>query len=147
MLYDYSVSNNRKVITYSFHIGEDVCIEEESLALGLEFEHEILDHLASDRIESTHRFIKEYEFWVVEYRLCKTNALEHPLGVSIESFLFCMRKSHLLEYYIDTFLEVGNVHLIESSIEFEEFFCCEILIEIGILWHESYALLNRYIGW
>lgn len=124
-----------------------MCVEEEGFALGFEFEHEILDHLATDRIESTHWLIEEYHFWIMENRLCESDALEHTLGVGIESFVTSSRETDFFEDFCLSPFEIFTVKIVEITIEFEEFVSGEILVEICVLRHESYTFLNRYIGW
>ena len=124
-----------------------MCVEEESFALGLEFEHEILDHLATDGIETTHRLIEKYHFWIMEYRLRESDALEHTLGVGIESLVTSSRETDFFEDFCLSFFEIFTVKVVELAIEFEKLISGEILVEICILRHESYTFLNRYISW
>ena len=109
--------------------------------MGLQLEHEILDHLASDWIESAHRLIEEYQFWIMEYRLCESDTLEHPLGVGIESLVSSSCESDFFEDFGFSLLQELTRHLVELPVEVKEFISREVLVEVGILWHESDPLL------
>lgn len=92
-------------ITDHFDIRENMGIEEESFTLILQLYHEILHHLTTDRIESTHRLIEKYELWIMQNRLSKTDTLEHAFRIGMQSLLSRMYESDAFEYSILSFLE------------------------------------------
>ena len=128
---------DREGITDGFNIGENVRIEEEGFPFSLEFYHEILHHFSTDRIESAHRLIEKYEFWIMQDCLSKTDALEHAFRVGMESIFSRMSESDSFQDGILSLLKFHPSEIIESPIELEELISREVLVEIGILWHES----------
>ncbi len=72
-----SLANDTKTIANSLNIREDMGIKKYSFLIFFEIDHEILDHLATDRIESAHRLIEEYDIWIMEYGLGESDTLEH----------------------------------------------------------------------
>ena len=140
-----STNNNPKTITNRFNIRENMCVEENSFPRFLQSEHEILDEFATYRIKSTHRFIEEYEFSIMQYCLCESDTLQHAFGIGIEFFPACMCETYLFKNDIFSFFEIWFLHPIECSIEIQEFISREVLVEIGILWHKSDAFANSDI--
>jgi hypothetical protein len=137
---DLSFCYDGKSITYHFDIREDMSIEEEGFSGSFEFEEEILHHLPTYRIKSTHRLIEKYNFRIMEDRLGKSYTLEHPLRIRIKSLRSRMGESDFLEYLIFSLIELFSREIVECSIKFEEFISGEILIEIRILRHKSYLI-------
>ena len=122
-----------------------MCIEKESFSLRFQFEHEILHHLSPYWIEPTHRLIEKDKFWIMQDRLCESDTLEHTFRIRMKAFPTSIAQSDFLENDIFSLLEIFSSEAIESSIEVEKFISCQILIEIGILWHKSYTRSDFYI--
>lgn len=70
-------------------------------------------------------------------RLSKSDTLEHPLGVGLESFPTSMSESDFFENLGLSLFEFFSCEMVEGSIEVEKLISCEVLVEIRILWHES----------
>ena len=140
-----SLTDNPKTITNSLYIRENMCVEKYGFFCCLELEHQIFHHLAADRIEATHRLIEEYDIWIMEYCLSESDTLEHSFGVGIEAFGPSLCESYFFESPVFSLCEFGMRESIESSIEIQEFISSEILVEIGILWHESDLLSDLHI--
>ncbi len=112
-------------------------IEKECFPSFFQVTHEVLYHLASDRIEPTHRLIEKYELRVMQYRLREADPLEHPFRICIQTFFASMSESDLFEDNIFSLLERFPMESIECTIEVEEFISREVFVEVGILGHES----------
>jgi len=147
-IFDVFISNDvpevddREVITDTFDVRKDVRVEEDRCSRVLEIDHKILDHLASDRIESAHRFIEKYYLWLVDDRLSKSDALEHSFGILSEEFVLPMPQSNALDESVDAGLEFVMWDIEESTIEPQEFTACEVFVEVGILGHETDLFLG-----
>lgn len=76
---DFSSGDDSKTIAERFDIRENMCVEEYGFSFGFELENEILYHLATKWIKSTHWLIEKDNFWIMENCLCETNSLKHTL--------------------------------------------------------------------
>ncbi len=135
--YELSLRDNPKSIANRFNIRKYMSIEEDCFSFFFEFKHEIFHHLATDRIESTHRLIEKYHIRIVQDRLSQSDTLEHTFRIGIESLRSGIRESYFSENKVFSLSKMCRREVVECSIEIEEFITCEVLIEIGILWHET----------
>ena len=145
---DMTFHDDGHAITDHLHVRQDVGIHEHRPSIRTKLQDDIPDLLASDRVKSTHGFVKKDDTRVMNQRLSDPYTLQHPLGKSLQPGIRCVLKTDIAQECGNLRLAVGRTDPGQPGIEIKNLTGSEKGIEIRVLRKESHflskaALRNR----
>ncbi len=100
---------NRNPVADLLHVGKNMAAEEHAGSLFLLFNDDLLELLASIRVESEERFVENQQFRLVEQSLRHADTLEHAARKRTEFLLRVIRHFNRLKRLVNRFIaDVGG---------------------------------------
>jgi hypothetical protein len=126
------------------HIREHVTVEEDRFALLFEGENNLAHLVATQGVETGHRFIQKDDRGVVDQGLGHADPLQHSFGILAQLFFAGIgtAEADLLDQLGNAFFRDFGRDAEESGAEFEDFVAGEVVVEVGIFGEVADALFD-----
>jgi hypothetical protein len=116
--------------------------EEDSAPLVSQAQNQLAHVAASERIEAGHRLVEEDHLRIIDERLCKADALDHPLGELPQLKPPLGAHAHLVQQARDSLAPLGSAIAEKSREVGEQLLGGQVVVKVRVLGQETNPALD-----